>query len=308
MDDAKWFVGFLLVFGIIWLSGKSNPSRQPSPHATSTPKTRGIPAEVGPRRGTPKKEVISAPPASTVLPSAPISTTPSEDISPFYGRLTIGSLNRGTLGNEYVIIQASSKNVGDTDITGVTIRSGIGLTGETIGKGWTAYFPGTVGEGDPILLRPGNRVYVLSGRPPGGMTLPSKGGFQLNLCTGFFEQGQNFYPGLPLQCPRPENGPLLSSGDILSEDCYTYLKRIPRCTVPSSVPKNLASDGNCRAYALTKINYGQCVVDYRKDPRFLRGEWRVYLGRGTRLWRDGKEIIEILDKDGKLIARKQYGS
>lgn len=298
MDDIKWFAGFLLIIGIIWLSGKAAAPSQPGKSATTTPKTQVM------------KKKVRAPQAPAVV--APVSGRTTEPqvqqmlpphISPLRGKLSIGAVRRGSVDQEYVIIQASKRNTSDIDITGLTIRSAIGLIGHTIGNGWLVYFPNTLGDGEPILLRPGARAYLISGRPPNGVALPKFGGFQLNLCTGFLEQNLNFYPSLPLQCPNPKDGPLPAD---ISDDCYDYLARLRRCTVPKSVPTYLESDGSCRAYAFNKINYGQCVADYRNHPNFFRGEWRIYFRRTSKLWRDRKEVVELLDREGKLIDARSY--
>jgi hypothetical protein len=48
-------------------------------------------------------------------------------------------------------------------------------------------------------------------------------------------------------------------------------------------------------------------VAYHKDePGFYRGEWRLYLGRDTELWRDTKEMVELRDKEGRLIDTRAY--
>ena len=298
MDDIKWFAGFLLIIGIIWLSGKAGAPSQPGKSATTTPKTQVAPKKVtAPQKSSdvaPARGSVAQPQVQQVLPA---------HISPLRGKLSIGSIGKGTVDREYVIIQASNRNASAIDITGLTIKSRVSLIGHTIGNGWLVYFPNTTGDGEPILLRPGGRAYLISGRPPNGVALPKFGGFQLNLCTGFLEQNLNFYPSLPLQCPNPKDGPLPAD---ISDDCYDYLARLRRCVVPTSVPKYLESDGSCRAYAFNKINYGQCVTDYRNHPNFFRGEWRIYFRRTSKLWRDRKEVIELLDREGRLIDVRSF--
>ncbi|MDO8620091.1 MAG: hypothetical protein Q7R64_01955 [bacterium] len=306
MDDTKWFIGFLLIFGIIWLSGKSTATRRASEHASSTPQAQVVPAKPS-SQAKPKKAESLRVPASTVISESELPGGVLPEVSPLRGKLTISTVNRGVVEKEYVIIRASTKNTSDINITGLTLRSGVSLNGQTIGKGWSMFYPTNEGTGDPILLRPGGRVYLLSGHSPLGQAVPLRGGFQLNLCTGYMEQGRTFYPSLPRECPRPKDGPLPLPPNQLSDDCYDYLGKVPRCVVLSSVPKNLESDGSCRAYLFNRINYNQCVTDYKNAPNFFKGEWRVYFGRSTRLWRDKREIVELVDVDGKLIDSRRYG-
>ena len=176
-----------------------------------------------------------------------------------------------------------------------------------LGRGWTLYFPGTAGGTEVISLRPGGRAYLLSGRSPlGAMPFPNQGSFQLNRCTGYFEQGLDFYPRLPLACPQAADDPLPLPPNELSDDCYDYLRTLKRCVVPSFIPEKLRTDGSCQAHVFSKINYNQCITYYKDGPSFYSGEWRVYLGRTTKLWRDRREIVELLDSDGKLIDSQDY--
>ncbi len=196
MDDIKWFIGFLVIIGIVWLSGKSKGVDSPSENATTTPKQTQAATK---KTESPKKTPVSSSGGTVISEGAPLILLP-EGVSPLQGQLSIGSVNRSsTVEREYVVIQASSRNAGSIDISGLTIQSGVSLGKQTIGKGWAMFYKTNEGEGEPILLRPGGRAYLLSGRSPLGSSVPQRGGFQLNLCTGFLEQGLNFYPSLPLQ-------------------------------------------------------------------------------------------------------------
>ncbi len=310
MDDTKWFIGFLLVFGIIWLTGKTNPIKLPTTTATSTPKTYTVsaPAKNSPKTVSPSSKTSVPPPqADEVIYQTPSADTASTNLSPLRGALTITTLSRGTtVDREYIVIQASTKNSRDIDISGLTIRSRVSLNGQTIGKGWKLYFPENVGGTDPIRLQPGNRAYLISGRSPMGV-FTSGDGFEVNRCSGFLSKGTSFSPSLPLTCPSPKDYPLPLPPNALSDACYDFVKTIPRCTVPTSIPKSLQSDGSCQSFVFNRINYNQCVTNFKDSPRFFSGEWRVYFGRSTTLWRTTREIIELVDADGKLIDSRQYG-
>ncbi|KKW11401.1 MAG: hypothetical protein UY50_C0014G0020, partial [Parcubacteria group bacterium GW2011_GWA2_49_9] len=80
-----------------------------------------------------------------------------------------------------------------------------------------------------------------------------------------------------------------------------------RCTAPSpKVPTNLVSDGNCQAHLFNRINYNQCVTDNKDRAGFFRNEWRIYLGRSSKLWRDKTELVELVDDAGRLIDSRRY--
>ncbi len=307
MDDTKWFIGFLLIFGIIWISGKFKNVEPPPESGAGTPQTQTTPSPAQ-SAGTPTGATGGASTPAPTPGTVPAPLVPGgapATMSPLQGRVTIGSLSRDAVEREYVLIQASSQNVGDTDITGLTIRSGVSLSAYTIGRGWSMFFPSNAGDGDPILLRPGASAYVFSGRSPIG-AVPTKGGFQLNLCSGFLQQGNTASLGLPMECPSPTDYPLPQPPNELSDACYNYLASVGRCAVPTNIPPNLVNDGGCQAFALTHINYSQCVANFKNAPGFFRGQWRIYLGRDTRLWRDKREIVELLDKEGRIIDSRSY--
>jgi len=311
MDDVKWFVGLLLIFGIMWIGGRTKSKERPPETATSTAKTQvSAPASQNEQKGssaqTANQNTFRNPPIGTVISESTIPRERDLNISPLQGALSIVSVVHGNSAEkEYVTIQASSRNKNDINITGLTIRSAVSLNGHKIGNGLALYFPQTSGDGDPIMLRPGGRALILSGRSQLG-AIPKSGGFQLNLCTGFFEQGLNFYPSLPLECPSPKDEPLPIAPNTLSETCYDYLAKIKRCTVPSSVPATLSTDGNCQAHIFNRINYNQCVVDNKDSPGFFRGEWRVYFGRSSKLWRDRHDIVELVDQERRIIDTRGY--
>ncbi len=305
MDDFKWFIGFLLIFLFIWIGTKNTELRRAPRTATSTPKAQVAPPkqQTAPKPSkTPSTQNTSSPfypPAGTVISNTVVEPT-DPSVSPLRGKLSIGSVSLGAFDREYVIIQASKNNTTDVQITGLTIRSGVSLNGQTIGTGWPLYFPGVHSGTETIFLRPGGRAYLLSGRSPLGASYPEQGSFQLNRCTGYFEQGLDFYPGLPRSCPQVSQDPSLPHSDI-SDACYDYLKTLRRCVTPSTIPESIKNDGVCQSYVFNKVNYNQCVSNYKDEPNFFTGEWRVYLGRSSELWRNRDEIIELVDQNGLLI-------
>jgi len=311
MDDIKWFVALLLILVIAWIGGKSRAVRESAPIATSTPKAQVVQSVKAPPAVKVQPSAQKAPvnaPAGTVISNTVVPDASLAEVSPLRGKVTIASLTRGASPDqESVLIQASGRNSEAVNITGMSVRSGVSLNSQTIGTGWPLFFPNTIGGSERIFLRPGGHAYLISGPFPFGTELSRQGGFQLNRCTGYFAQGKQFSPTLPKECPSPQSDPLPEPPNSLSKTCYDYLKTIPRCTVPSSkVPTALVSDGNCQAHLFTRINYYQCVVDYKNAANFYKGEWRVYLGRDSTLWRDKDEIVELLDDEGRLIDSKKY--
>lgn len=317
MDDIRWFIGFLVIIAVMWLTGASLSSKRPATQtATSTPQARTVSKAPPASKATTKSSGTSQRPAaqskppqqngSLGLPQGYViyeTTLPAPlapDTSYLRGKLFISSVRRSSkTSQEYVVVQASAKNTFNVPISGLTLKSKVTTLEGEIPKGWGLPFPTNQGEGDVVVLRPGEKAYIISGRSPNGQS------FRLNTCTGYFERGMNFFPSLPLQCPRPIDEPRPSGPNTLSDTCLDYLKKLPRCQVPpSSVPVALRSDGSCQAFLFNKINYNQCVTNHRNDRTFFKGEWRLYLGRNSRLWKDKSEIIELLDENDRVIDRE----
>lgn len=308
MDDIKWFAGFLLVMGVLWLgvidSARERPAqvatttpaaRTASPAPQSAPKQSGGAGVVAPRPVPGSGNVIS----DITLPSS----APDSGMSPLRGKLQIVSVQPNkSAQQEYITVQASSQNTKAIKITRLTVKSGVSLISHKIPRAWKLPFPEYTGGGEEdVTLRPGEQAYIISGRSPNGQS------FQLNKCTGYFEQGMNFVPSLPLNCPRPVDDPLPLPPNALSDACYDYLTTLESCRVPpSSVPTGLRADGSCQTHIFNKINYNQCVTYYKNDRDFFQGEWHLYLDRSTRLWRDRREVVQLLDEDGKLISAWVY--
>lgn len=306
MEDMKWFIAFLVIMGAVWLGGKSRDAARLAPMATTTPvsqtnsspskgtaKQNGLPTGGTAPRGTPGN-VIS----ESTLPEPEVDS----NLSYWYGKVSISSVSRNSVANrEYITLRASSQNREEVVLTGLTLKSSVSLIGQEIPTAWRLPFPTNVGSGEIVTLRPGEMAYIISGHSPNGQS------FQLNKCTGYFEQGMNFVPSLPLRCPYPTDDPLPMAPNTLSDTCYRYLEKLGRCMVPPSlIPTNLLADGSCQAHIFSKISYNQCVTYYRDDPDFFQGDWHIYLGRNTRLWRDTREMIELLDGDGRLIDSRSY--
>ncbi len=319
MDDIKWVIGFVAIAGILWLGSRVNKGgelpQELESRATTTAGTV-LPNKLKPVTAQPgegAKKPSAYPPAGTIISRETVAQKPDPSLSPFAGKLFISTVQHaGGVDREYVLIRAASNNAETVPLTGLTLRGKVNRTEGVVGRGWTLFFPGSTGEGEAVSLKPGERAYILSARAPMGVTTespPGRGGFQLNSCTGYFAQNRAVYPGLPIACPHPAQEPLPLAPNALSKACYDYLKTLRRCAVPpATVPTNLVADGNCQAHLFNKINYNQCVAYHKDEPNFYRGEWRLYLGRDTELWRDTteEEAVELLDREGRLIDARTY--
>lgn len=320
-EDIKWFLGFLVVIGLLWFGAhKARQLGTPSQSggATSTPLESGaFPTHGADMPYTPESQQVIPPtgvyraspnnyyenPSPPLAPPTSVYTqeTPPPDprFSPLYGRLFIRSVNPGYEGDsstEYVIIQSSQGNAAPVSITGLTLQSAVTHIGAKIPKAWKLPYPGISGEGETVALPPGETAYIITGRSRNGLS------FELNKCTGYLDRSQTFSPPLPLDCPAPVTEPLPRPPNALSEACYDYLATFSGCAIQEGeLPENIRYDGNCQAHLTNNIGYNQCIQYHKNEPDFFRGEWRLFLNRDGGLWRDHRETIELLDQNGKFI-------
>lgn len=299
MSDSHWFIGFLIVIAIVWFTGKAAVNNLPSQEGVKT-------AEQAPK--TLPEQVKDVEKEAKRLEEEVKKAAEEANYSPLKGKLFIAGLSRGSgAAQEYVLIQTASNNSEPVTITGLIVKSGVSLLSHTLPRGWTLPYLNATGVGDTVTLPPGGRAYLISGRSPLGLStgrMMNNASFQLNKCTGFFEQGLDFSPSLPMTCPAPISEPLPQPPNALSDACMDYLRGIGGCSLPTAYPQSLSGDGNCQAHVFNKIGYSQCVNLHKNEPDFFTGEWRIYLGRDTRLWRDKTEIVELYDATGKLIDSK----
>lgn len=291
-SDFSWFLVILAIIGVFAYSSWSNEQGGGFlRYATSTPvavETRAAETAVpAPRTQAASEEVAEL-------------TAPDPNIAPLLGKVTISSVSRGTdPQREYVRLQAARQNTEPVLITGLVLRSAAAGGSVKIPKAWRLPFPGAAGDGEAVTLSPGGAAYIVTGYSGNGMS------FQLNSCTGYFTQAKNFSPAIPRSCPRPIHDPLPLPPNQLSERCYDFLASLPSCTVPS-IPLRLAEDGSCQAHIVRNINYNGCVSLHKNDQNFYRNDWRIYLGRNGVLWRERRELIELLDEKGRLIDSYNY--
>ena len=200
---------------------------------------------------------------------------------------------------EYVTFTLSPSHKGKVLISGFEIKSGVTGNGTIIPKGVDLPFANQINYESPIFIDPGDKVVLITGRSPTGYS------FKLNKCTGYFNQFQDFTPKLPKECPVASDYNIASVPGYLKDACVDYLESIPRCNMPlNNIPPNLQSE--CLSLINEKLNYKSCVEDHKNDKDFYKKEWRIYLGRSEKLWKDRREIIKLLDLNKETIGTATY--
>jgi|TARA_Y100000310_G_scaffold122869_2_gene121627 hypothetical protein len=308
--DLLIVVGLFVGLGLVWffIGGPDN-MRGDKPFI-SPPKPIGSGELYGPGKFTIPKVIIGGTGTQT---EATEDTDQEQEglveigtggISPFAGLVEFGSSRSGARKespkDEYVIIEAPDDNTERVIIAGWRLASPITGKSIAIEDGTRLPRSGIVNSETPIFLNPGERAVITTGRSPIGIS------FLTNKCTGYFEQFQDFSPRLKRECPASEDE-LSFATDVLrfDNDCLDFIERIPRCTmITETLPPLFKAE--CQAFINENIHYTGCIENHRDDSDFFGEEWRIFLERNNELWREKREIVRLLDRDGKIVDTLSY--
>lgn len=223
--------------------------------------------------------------------------TDVEKPSPFLGEITLGSGTAGSAiypSREYITITVERKGSSYLPLSNWSVRN---AEGERFKLGRASYVPlrGEVNEENKIVIvGAGQTLVVSSGASPIGVS------FQQNVCSGYLEQFQNFYPAIPQTCPD-----ISKLTEDASEVCQAYIEEVPKCTaVIQPLPDYLS--GTCKHFIHTKMSYNGCVETYRHAPRFSGSIWRVYLRQESQIWAGEDGTITLLDGKGRIVDKVSY--
>lgn len=212
-----------------------------------------------------------------------------------------GGASSSDYDTEYMIIKSDERNSEKVNITGWILKSEI--TGEqvTIPKGVYLPFLSKINTDEPVFLSPGDSAIITTGRSPIGIS------FKTNICSGYLEQFQDFYPYLDSRCPRPEKEPdfITTGPNRLNDQCVDYVTRMSSCTINTkTLPLDMQYE--CSSYISSQINYNSCVGRHKNEKGFYQDEWRIFLGRETELWKERRETIKLLDANGRIVDTITY--
>jgi len=206
------------------------------------------------------------------------------------------------VNKEYIQIKSTSKNQANVNITNWSIRSSVTGRNVTIGKYEKLFYSGRAGSKEIVILAPKEKIYVLTSRSPIGSS------FVVNKCIGYLTQFQDFYPTIFTNCPAPEDEILYYSKDpgiFLDNVCMDFVDKIPMCRIQTE-PFPASISPSCQEAILQEINYNSCVDKHRNDEDFYSTERRIYLKYGSEIWREKREIIELIDEYGRVVDFFDY--
>jgi len=317
--DAWFFIGVFVFIFLLWIiiGGPTHPLSftgptlaQPSPLGGGTylqlPK---VPFSVG-------NSNVSLPGSSngnTVNTVSNDSGTPLPSFvggnvfgtpSPYRNVVTMSHYVSGAASanpiDEYVEIKVASNAGASVNISGWALASDATGYVTPITKGTEMPKSGVVNTVQDIMLAPGTRAILISGRSPIGTS------FRENKCIGYFSNFQHFSPPLPQNCPAPSDdlASQYGAGYLRDDVCIEYVKKLPRCQVQLTPPTDISSA--CKNFLATYINYNGCIAVHQNDADFKSDTWLVYLGRYSSIWRTKNELVKLLDASGKTVDAFSY--
>jgi hypothetical protein len=218
--------------------------------------------------------------------------------STFAESVRIGGGNVATRDEDEEYLTLSNSSNASIDLTGWTLESSVSGERARIPTGMELARLGSRGD---IMLAPGDTAIVLSGDSPVGSS------FRENMCTGYFEEYQDFYPSLNRSCPYPRAELEAYSGVALDDDrCYDFVATLPSCENARAEADDAHISRSCEAFVEDRLTYSGCVRSHAADANFDGRTWRIFLDESGDLWRDEREIIRLLDRDGKTVDVYQY--
>jgi hypothetical protein len=187
-----------------------------------------------------------------------------------------------------------SQNAAPIDITNWQLVSEATGKSARIPRGTTIPTSGIVNASQDIQLQGGESAIVTSGHSPIGTS------FRENKCSGYFETFQDFSPGLPQNCPAPEDEmETYYPYYVRDVSCVNYVQTLSRCEPALFPPRGLSAA--CKNFLSEHLNYNGCVRSHQDDRDFSGDVWRIFLERDKNLWRGQYEIVKLLDTSGRTV-------
>jgi hypothetical protein len=196
---------------------------------------------------------------------------------------------------EYFNLEASYDNTAPISLTGWSLQSAVSGIRVPLSLAAETFRVGEVNMLEDVSLPPGGSATVVSGISPVGVS------FRENKCTGYLAQFQTFEPSLSAHCPAPSDELPLSEENLVryGEECVSFARTLPSCTLPQHVPTSLSP--TCRTFVQTAFSYNGCVDRHSSKSDFATNSWRLYLGSRRELWKNEHDAVRLLDAEGRTV-------
>ncbi|MBI5134546.1 MAG: hypothetical protein HZA81_04175 [Candidatus Taylorbacteria bacterium] len=210
----------------------------------------------------------------------------------------IAGAKRDDPDEEYLRIVSSEHAKGKISLSGLVLR-GVSLgSAAPLPRADELPILGTSAKKTDVILSPGGRALISSGRSPIGTS------FRANICSGYLDQFQEYSPGLVAECPEPL-AELALVGPALEAPCRDFIEKLPRCRIyQGRFPSDVSAA--CRSFVAESLNYNSCTLRHQKDAGFYKDEWRLFLDQEAEMWGNKNEIIRLLDPKGSTIDAITY--
>ena len=291
------FIGILILIFVLWIStgGPSRPISFSGPYLNPI-KTTGTTAQP---YGDPSK--FSSINSNITVGVSGVDVTAGT--SAFSGEIAFSSDYYGATQTnpekEYVVITLSPGTTRTISTAGWKIISRESGNKGAFPQGAEIPRSGRVNTLAPLLLHAGDKIIIMTGRSPVGVS------FRENKCTGYLEEHQDFHPSLSQNCPTPsEEFSRYYRGGDTDGTCATYINSIPYCATETSLYGTISS--SCENFVEDHLNYNSCVDAHKNDADFKTNTWRVFLEKHSELWRASRETITLLDANNKVIDSIMY--
>jgi hypothetical protein len=225
--------------------------------------------------------------------------------SPYREKVLFSKFSSGTKQSdpklEYVVLSASILNTAPIKTTGWSIQSALTGARVYIPTGVRTFKMGSVGSISDIYIDPGKEAVVSTGISPVGTS------FRENICTGYLEQFQEFEPSLSHACPTPndELPDTLENLQRYGASCVDFAQTLNQCKYYlGSFPNDISVE--CQGFIKNALTYNSCVERHQWRPSFSTGNWRVFLNRRNELWNNSRDIIRLLDAQGRTVDVWSY--
>ncbi|MBP6860327.1 MAG: hypothetical protein KBC38_02090 [Candidatus Pacebacteria bacterium] len=201
---------------------------------------------------------------------------------------------------EYVTITVSTREEEPVNVTGWRLSSSAKGRTIAIPTGVNVPRSSTINIEEAVILNPGDRAIVVVGESPVGYS------FRENMCTGYLDQFQEFYPKLAHQCPAPVDDfdRFYLGSERQLDSCRAFLRGENRCEIPRDIPSSVGNE--CENFIDTHLDYNGCVDMHLGDRDFLSSTWRVYLERESGFFTEDHDTLKLLDASGKTVDLVSY--
>jgi len=226
----------------------------------------------------------------------PASRTFITNTSPYYGKVDISSVRKGTSSSKLLITLRPKLSTGEEiNLTGWRIEGELGGFDIPLG---IEEVPVAVNFTplDHITIHRGDTVYLSAEKSPFG----KKVSFKPNICMGYLKQYYTFPLSVPSSCPDKPTERELRYFRVECQDFILHDINFSSCTVPSHANNAaVATDSECLSYIENHFNYRACSILHKNDSDYLKNTWHVYME--TDFTRDRHDTLKLLDKDRRIV-------